>query len=93
MKIQVCTGKSCSSKYSEYIIKRLKSDKDFYNYDNLIIENCMCTWNCEEWPIIYVDKDLHKKVNPSLASKLVLEKIKAWLKNQKRKDNKSNNKK
>lgn len=76
MKIQVCTGKACSNRYSEYIKTRLESDKEFYNHKNVVVENCMCTWNCKEWPTVYIDKELHKRVSPALASKLVLEKIK-----------------
>jgi len=74
MKIQVCTWNKCKANFSEYILKRLESDKDFYNYDNVIIENCLCSSNCTKWPIAFFDWNMEVKVTPSLASKILLDK-------------------
>ena len=74
MKIQVCTWNKCRANFSEYIIKRLESDKKFYNYDNVIIENCLCSSNCTKWPITFFDWNIETKVTPSIASKILLDK-------------------
>lgn len=47
MKIQVCTGKKCKQRWSEYILERLKNDKEFYKLNSLIIEECGCKNNCK----------------------------------------------
>lgn len=41
--MKVCTGRSCSERYSKYILARLKSDKDKFDKDDkIVIEECMC---------------------------------------------------
>jgi len=45
--IQVCTGKACSGRFSEYIKVRLESDKKFYNLPKVDVVNCPCTGNCK----------------------------------------------
>jgi len=92
MKIQVCTWKVCWSKFSEYITKRIESDKEFYDIDSVVLENCMCTWNCKVWPTVYFDKELHTRANPASISKTMLEKIK-WTYRKKQEKKYINNKK
>lgn len=84
MKIQVCTWKSCKERFSEYIIKRLESDRDFYNWKNTMIEPCMCTWKCKEWPCVIFDSSHETHMNPAKASKIVFDK-----KNPKKSKNKN----
>lgn len=74
MKVEVCTWKICKANFSEYILKRLENDKKFYKNSNLILEKCMCTWNCKKWPIVYFDWNMEEKVTPSTASKIILDK-------------------
>lgn len=39
----VCTGRSCSERYSKYILARLRGDKDkFDKEDKIAIAECMC---------------------------------------------------
>lgn len=81
MKIQVCTGKICKERYSEYIQARLERDKEFFSLDNLIIEQCTCLWACKEWPNMLVDGKLEIHCNPIKASKIALQskqKSKKW---------------
>jgi NADH:ubiquinone oxidoreductase subunit E len=42
MKIQVCTGRSCKSRFSEYILKRLEADKEKFELQNIDAEVCAC---------------------------------------------------
>ena len=74
MKIQVCTWKVCSDRFSEYIITRLKNDKERFNLDSLIIEECMCLGKCGDWPNISVDNDVRTHINPSKASEIAMKK-------------------
>ncbi len=85
MKIQVCTWKTCKSRFSEYILTRLESDKDFYKLGNLITEKCPCTGNCKEWPIVVFDWEIQKYMSPTKASELMREK-----RNPKKKKNTKN---
>ncbi len=71
MKVQVCTWKWCKSKFSEYILTRLKNDKEFYKKDSLIIDEFQCMGNCENGPNIIIDKDIHPHMTPALASEKV----------------------
>jgi len=76
MKIQVCTGKSCSERFSENILKRLKSDLEFYNLDNIKILESACMWNCKCWPTIKIWNDVEKYIEPAKASKLMMDRVK-----------------
>ena len=71
MKVKVCTGKGCKGRFSEYILTRLKNDKKFYDKDGLIIEEFQCMWDCQNWPNIIVDKNIHTHVTPAKASEIV----------------------
>lgn len=71
MKIRVCTWKACSNKFSNYILDRLKNDKQRFNLENLIIEETECVWDCTKWPNIIVDWNLKNYVNPAKASELL----------------------
>ncbi len=76
MKIQVCTWKLCKERWSEYILKRLESDKKMFNLDNVFISNCACMWHCKEWPNVMFDKHLEHHSDPARASKMMMDKIK-----------------
>lgn len=73
MKIQVCTGKTCSERYSQYILTRLEKEKSLFALDNLIVEACPCTGNCKDGPNILVDGKLEIHCNPIKASKFALQ--------------------
>ncbi len=45
--IKVCHGKTCSEKFSKYILARLEADKDFYGYENISIEKGICMGKCD----------------------------------------------
>ena len=85
MKIKVCTWKTCNDRFSEYIITRLKNDKDRFNLDSLEIEESLCMWKCKEGPNIMVDWDIKNYINPSKASEF------AFWKNPNKKKKKNNN--
>lgn len=87
MKIQVCTGKKCKQRWSEYILERLKNDKEFYKLNSLIIEECGCKNNCKNWPIVIVDGKEETHMNGVKASKILLDKMKWKGKKEKGKRN------
>lgn len=85
MKISVCTWNACKDRFSEYIITRLKNDKDRFNLNSLIIEECKCTWNCDTWPNIVVDWDVRPRMNPVKASVIAMNNWWSWKKKKKKK--------
>ncbi len=77
MLVKVCTGKTCGSRFSSYILKRLLSEKAKYDYKNIsTIEGCGCQGNCKTWPVIVIDDILTDRMDPIKASNLYLEKLK-----------------
>ncbi|MDD5770102.1 MAG: (2Fe-2S) ferredoxin domain-containing protein [Candidatus Gracilibacteria bacterium] len=75
MKIQVCTGKSCKLKFSEYIIKRISQDKEKFNLHNITLETCPCQGRCKEGPIVLVDGKAEIYSDPIKISKMIFDKI------------------
>lgn len=73
MKIQVCTGKTCRERYSEYILARLERDRELFWLDNLIVETCPCTGNCKDGPNMLIDGKVELHCNPIKASKMALQ--------------------
>lgn len=55
MKVQVCSGWSCKSKFSEYIIKRLENDTIKFWYKKLRVESTLCLWWCKKWPNVTIN--------------------------------------
>lgn len=82
MKIQVCMGKSCKERYSEYILQRLERDKERFNLNNVIITTCACLDNCKKWPNVIFDKHIEGNMTPTKASKMMMNKI-GWSKTKK----------
>lgn len=76
MKVQVCTWKTCKSKFSNYIITRLENDKQKFDLSSLIIEESPCMWNCKKAPNAIFGKQKEEYVNPSKASKKVFDSLK-----------------
>lgn len=77
--IKICSGKSCTERFSPFIKKRLEADKGFYGYpDELIIEDCLCQWRCKEWPTVVYDNDVQVGMNPIRASEILRKKVNDW---------------
>lgn len=77
--IQVCNGKACAGRFSEYIKTRLESDKKFYDLPNVDVVNCPCTGNCKVGPsVIYGNEEVSIYMDPPKASKAMVEKFKKW---------------
>lgn len=77
MVVKVCTGKTCASRFSPYILKRLLAEKAKYDPENKsIIEECGCQGNCKTWPNIVIDTVLFDRMDPIKASNLYLEGLK-----------------
>lgn len=76
MLIQVCRGKSCSERHSQYIASRLHADKSFYGYpDDVIIEDCFCQGRCKEWSTVVFDGNTEVHMNPIKASEMLRKKV------------------
>ncbi len=74
--IRVCTGKSCKTRFSEYIAARLRADKaKFDKNDTIAIETCPCVGRCSEGPNFFFEKELFTKGNPVKASEVFLRKL------------------
>lgn len=74
--VKVCCWKTCSQKWSQYIIKRLEGDKKFYNYKNeIIIEKTQCMWNCEKAINVIIDNEKYENQNPIKSSEILYKKI------------------
>lgn len=76
MKIQICTWKSCKSRYSEYILKRLKADIEKFKFEKIEIETTPCQWYCEKWPNVLYDWKREHYQDPIKASKHMIDTIK-----------------
>lgn len=76
MKIQVCNWKSCRSRFSEYILKRINSDIEKFNLWNVTIEYCPCLWQCKAWPNVIIDWKIENYSDPIKVSKNMFEKLK-----------------
>ncbi len=76
MKIRVCKWKSCSEKFSNYIITRLQNDVKRFNLKDIEIEETLCMWKCTEWPNAFIDNEFHNRCNPLKVSELIFKKIK-----------------
>ncbi len=75
MDIKVCTGKTCSEKFSKYIITRIKNDTRFYKWKNVRVEESLCMGHCKKGPNIKIEKEIHNYINPARASELIDKKI------------------
>ena len=77
--VKVCSGKSCSERFSSFVKKRIEADRAFYSYpEELIIEECLCQWRCKEWPTVVFDNDVQVGMNPIRASEVLRKKIQDW---------------
>ncbi len=79
MKIQVCSGKSCSERFSEYIIDRLENDVKKFELEDMEVMKSPCMGNCQKWPNIKIESERFEKMNPAKASELLFKKLpKKW---------------
>ena len=77
MILKVCTWKSCASRFSPYILKRLLAEKAKYDITNKsTIEECGCQGNCTKWPTIVVNNSIKERMDPIKASVIYLEELK-----------------
>lgn len=88
MKVQVCTGKSCKDKFSNYIITRLQNDIKFYDWKNLEVVEEVCMWQCKKWPNIKIKNQITNYSSPAKISELVAKHIKEEIKKQESKKKK-----
>ena len=85
MKIQVCNWKSCKSRFSEYILKRVNSDIEKFHLENITLENCPCLGQCKQWPNVIIDWKIENYCDPIKVSKIIFEKLKQRIKTQNKK--------
>ncbi|MBS9784157.1 NAD(P)H-dependent oxidoreductase subunit E [Candidatus Gracilibacteria bacterium] len=77
---KVCTGKSCTSSGSAYILQRIENDKigNEEKYKNLNISTCSCQGKCKEAIVVVVDDIKYTRQNPATVSKMLREKVEKW---------------
>lgn len=76
MKVQVCTGKSCRWRYSNYVITRIENDSSFYNdwkWVEVVEETCM--WHCKQGPNIKLKNQIINYCSPTKASEVIAKHI------------------
>jgi len=74
MIIKVCTGKSCTERFSPYILGRLLAEKAKYDKENkVVLEECGCQGRCKTGPVVVVDGVISDRMDPVKASVLVKE--------------------
>lgn len=77
MHIKVCTGKSCTNRFSPYILKRLLAEKAKYDTGNRsTVDECGCQGSCKTGPVVVIDNTLFDRMDPVKASNLYLERLK-----------------
>ena len=74
--IKVCKGTTCSDKFSNYIITRIKRDIEKFDLKNIEIEESACMGMCKKWPNTKVDGDIMNYANPSKVSEAMFKKLK-----------------
>lgn len=85
--IKICHGRSCSERFSPYILSRLEADRDFYSYpEGLVFEKCLCQGRCKEGPVVVYDNDVQIYQNPIKASEILRKKVNVW-KNERKSTN------
>lgn len=79
--VKICHGKSCSERFSKYILTRLEADKEFYKYgENVKIETSLCMGRCNFWPNINIDGEIISGQNPIKSSEILKKKVEEWKK-------------
>ncbi|MBW7954492.1 (2Fe-2S) ferredoxin domain-containing protein [Candidatus Gracilibacteria bacterium] len=76
IEIKVCRGKNCSSRFSEYILKRLELEKEKFKLDEVDISIMPCQNQCEKGPNVSFDGKIENYQDPIKSSKLMHEKVK-----------------
>lgn len=76
MKVQVCTGKSCKGRFSNYIITRIENDKKFYkDWKDIEVIEETCMGHCKKWPNIKIKNQAINYCSPAKASEIILKHI------------------
>lgn len=70
MKLQVCHGKTCTERFSEYINTRLENDKSKFDL-NIEIEKSPCMGQCKKWPNVKKEGEINNYMNPAKAAELI----------------------
>lgn len=75
-RVSICNGENCRKFGSDFILKRLESDKYFYKYpENFSPQKSSCMGNCQNAINIRIDGKIFSRQNPALTSKIVRDNI------------------
>lgn len=76
MKVQVCTGKSCKARFSNYIITRIENDKKFYSdWKEVEVIEEKCMGNCKKGPNIKLKNQIINYASPAKTSEILIKHI------------------
>lgn len=64
MKTQVCWGKTCSERFSEYIVDRVEKEKARFNLKDVTVEKTLCMGHCKVGPNVKFDGNIVHYMNP-----------------------------
>ena len=92
MEVKICTWKTCSWKFSKYILTRLENDTSFYNWKDVKVEETACMGECKKAPNVKIQNELHNYASPAKTSEITCKKV-AERKKQQENNSKSKKKK
>jgi NADH:ubiquinone oxidoreductase subunit E len=76
MLIKVCTWSACKSKFSNYMVTRIKRDIEKSSLKNVKMEESPCMWECRKSPNARIDNEVMNYANPCKLSEAMFKKLK-----------------
>lgn len=76
MIVKICLWNSCKSKFSNYMVSRIKRDIEHFDLKNIQIEESKCMWQCKDWPNAKINKQVINFCNGSKLSQNMFKKLK-----------------
>ena len=72
MKAKVCCWKTCSSNFSNYIIRRVEGDVKRLWLKDVELEEAKCMWMCKKWPNVKFDDEVMNYCEPAKVSERII---------------------
>ena len=72
MKVEICCWKTCSSNFSNYIIRRVEGDVKRLELKDIEIEESKCMWMCKKWPNAKIDEEVMNYCEPAKVSERII---------------------
>jgi len=72
MKAKVCCWKTCSSIFSNYIIRRVEGDIKRLGLKDIELEKAKCMGMCKQWPNVKFDDEVMNYAEPAKVSERII---------------------